>query len=345
MVFEKHLQEIEMIGRVMAQTNSDYISGLQHQLNEAIIATCKGMTTYALIDFPNHSNVGDSAIYLGELKLLREIFQRDPCFVSQTKYHVDDIEKFGSVDVIFLHGGGNFGDVWPVHQQFRERIIARYPDHKIVQLPQTLHFIDLAALKRSAEVIASHPNFTLLVRDQRSYNIAYDAFDCEVKLCPDSAMALGPQSKIGVVKHPCLAMLRQDRETQLATTGGDVMLCDCPVDDWIEEPRLISRQGKFLNKIMPSLGPLRRKAMPVLSMYYESWASTRVNCGLAQISSADFIITDRLHVHILSSLLGIEHIVLDNNYGKVSEYIKQWGKPSNAKIVSSVEELTTLLRA
>ncbi|WP_162183542.1 polysaccharide pyruvyl transferase family protein [Halocynthiibacter namhaensis] len=342
---EKHLQETEMIGRLMTQTNTDYISGLQHQLNEVIASTCRGMTSYALVDFPDHSNVGDSAIYLGELKLLREILQRDPAFVSKAKNHVDDINKFGAVNAVFLHGGGNFGDVWPAHQQFRERIIARYPDHKIVQLPQTLFFKDPAALKRSAEVIARHPNFTLLVRDQRSYNIAYDAFDCEVKLCPDSAMSLGALPKVGTVTHPRLAMLRQDKETQLE--AGDIlkMAGDCPVEDWVEEERFKPIHEVLLDKVMPILGPLRWKTMPTLSVQYESWASTRVNRGLAQLSTADFIVTDRLHVHILSSLLGIEHVVLDNNYGKISEYIKQWGKPDNAIVVSSVEELKTLLPA
>lgn len=38
------------------------------------------------------------------------------------------------------------------------------------------------------------------------------------------------------------------------------------------------------------------------------------------------VITDRLHAHILSTLLGRSNVVLDNNYGKISNFIEAWTK-------------------
>ena len=345
MVAETYQQDTKMIGSRMKSTTLDYVSSLQNQLMKAVSSTCSGMSSYAILDFPDYPNVGDSVIYLGQLRVLREVFQCEPTFVSKIKNHKDDIESFGSTDVIFLTGGGNFGDLWPAHQLFREHIIARYPNHKIVQLPQTLLFKDHEALEHCANVINRHPDFTLLVRDERSYRIARDAFDCVVKLCPDCAMALGARPKTGTVTRPRLAMLRQDKETLLEADDISKIGGDFPVEDWVEEARFKPMPGVLLDKIMPLMGSLRRKGMPALAAQYENWATTRMKRGVAQLSAADYIVTDRLHVHILSSLLGIEHIVLDNNYGKISEYIKQWGKPDNAKLVSSIDELTTLLRA
>ena len=36
------------------------------------------------------------------------------------------------------------------------------------------------------------------------------------------------------------------------------------------------------------------------------------------------MVTDRLHAHILSLLLDIPHVVLDNSYGKVGGFVDAW---------------------
>ncbi|WP_276524270.1 polysaccharide pyruvyl transferase family protein, partial [Enterobacter hormaechei] len=46
-------------------------------------------------------------------------------------------------------------------------------------------------------------------------------------------------------------------------------------------------------------------------------ARRRVERGLRLLSRGERIVTDRLHGHILSLLLGIPHVVLDNDYGKL----------------------------
>lgn len=35
-------------------------------------------------------------------------------------------------------------------------------------------------------------------------------------------------------------------------------------------------------------------------------------------------VSDRLHVHIFSTLLGRRHVLLDSNYGKVSSFMAAW---------------------
>ena len=56
----------------------------------------------------------------------------------------------------------------------------------------------------------------------------------------------------------------------------------------------------------------------------ESAARARVARGCALLSSGRVVITDRLHAHILSLLLGIPHAVLDNSYGKLGRFLDQW---------------------
>ena len=54
--------------------------------------------------------------------------------------------------------------------------------------------------------------------------------------------------------------------------------------------------------------------------YYERVSGERMKRGTRLLSRARFIITDRLHVHIVSTLLGIPHCFLDNSYGKILRF-------------------------
>jgi pyruvyl transferase EpsO len=54
-------------------------------------------------------------------------------------------------------------------------------------------------------------------------------------------------------------------------------------------------------------------------------ARRRVVLGFDQIDSAERVVTDRLHGHILSRLLDKPQIVIDNDYGKIRRYIGVWG--------------------
>jgi pyruvyl transferase EpsO len=47
------------------------------------------------------------------------------------------------------------------------------------------------------------------------------------------------------------------------------------------------------------------------------------------LGAAACVVTDRLHGHILSVLLGIPHVVLDNSYGKVRSFYETWTAQSD----------------
>ncbi|MDB5492395.1 MAG: exopolysaccharide biosynthesis protein, partial [Micavibrio sp.] len=72
--------------------------------------------------------------------------------------------------------------------------------------------------------------------------------------------------------------------------------------------------------------------------FYNRLAQHRVTRGLRQLSLANFVVTDRLHSHILSLLLDKPHIALDNSYGKLSNFIAAW--TSGASNAHSLGKLT-----
>ncbi|MGO8019861.1 polysaccharide pyruvyl transferase family protein, partial [Rhizobium leguminosarum] len=90
----------------------------------------------AILDFPDIRNCGDSAIWLGEIAYLKDRFGKRPDYVFITAdFSADELKKRVPTVPIFIHGGGNFGDIWFSHQDFREAIMERFPDRQIVQFP------------------------------------------------------------------------------------------------------------------------------------------------------------------------------------------------------------------
>jgi len=263
---------------------------------------------YALLDFPDHANVGDSAIWLGEIAMLRAITGRDPDHVcTWDAFDADAFRLDSPAGVVFLHGGGNLGDIWPHHQRFREAMLAAFRDRTIVQLPQSIHFRAVEGLDRLAACVDAHPDFHLYVRDARSLDLARH-LSCPVALAPDSAFALGAQPR-GASDCDLLMLMRTDDERVAGDRGpvpeGAVVL------DWLEDGVL----------------PLWEAGMP-RAAHYERLAGARVARGLALLSRGRQVVTDRLHAHILALLLGIPHVALDNDYGKLSAYIAAWTAPS-----------------
>lgn len=259
---------------------------------------------YALVDFPDHANVGDSAIWLGEVAMLRNVTGRDPDYVST--WHDFDLAAFRVAapdGVLFLHGGGNLGDIWPHHQQFREAILAQVRDRRIVQLPQSIHFRSSGGVAAFGALVAQHPDVHLYVRDRPSLALAQRHWTCPVDLAPDSAFALGPQRR-GAADRDLLMLLRTDDERVAHELTHDP---DALIADWLDDgPLPTARPGE------------------ALADRYRSLATARVERGLALLSRGRRVVTDRLHAHILCLLLGIPHVALDNNYGKLSAYIAAW---------------------
>ena len=111
---------------------------MQSQSSLALIARMKGMIHDALeghvaedeplavLDFPDIRNCGDSAIWLGEMAYLSGRGKR-PAYVSRMHdFSPEALERAVPEGPIFIHGGGNFGDLWVSHQDFRENMLERF---------------------------------------------------------------------------------------------------------------------------------------------------------------------------------------------------------------------------
>src|SRR5262249_24794579 len=177
-------------------------------------------TSCALLDFPNHANVGDSAIWLGETEWLRRNGVHVVFACDMEHYSPERLAARLGGGVILLHGGGNLGDFWGAHQQFRERVIQDFPDNPVVQLPQTIHFLDAWGGGEARRVFNAHRNLTLLCRDERSLSFARREFAAASTLCPDLAFALGSRPRPERPSVDVLWLARTDAESMALALPG-----------------------------------------------------------------------------------------------------------------------------
>jgi len=253
---------------------------------------------FALLDYPNHENVGDSAIWSGERAFLKA-HGREVVYVADLQSYSESglRRNLGSEGVILFHGGGNFGDLYPHHQQHRERVIGTFADHPIIQLPQTATFRKDNNAARAREVYARHLNLTLILRDSSSLAYARTHFVNDSALAPDLAL---------------------DTATQVA------------VVDWVGKrsasPYVVARRigllamGSLHARLPATLSPLQ----PWIERSFDELARRRVEYGYRLLRSARVLVTDRLHGHILALLLGVPHVLLNDRYDKVGRFYRTW---------------------
>ncbi|TIU98369.1 MAG: exopolysaccharide biosynthesis protein [Mesorhizobium sp.] len=292
------------------------IARLQDMIHDCLKDYVRADEPLAILDFPDIRNCGDSAIWLGEMAYLKDRYGKRPAYVSRMRdFSAEDLERAVPTGPIFIHGGGNFGDLWITHQDFRERVLEQFPNRRIIQFPQSIHYKSQERRERSARIIGRHKNFVLLVRDEESKAFAEKHFDCEVRLCPDMAFCIGalePEAS----EFPVLAMLRADLEK--AGDADRSAYPDIPMEDWITES---ARQVRVAKAIGAASALLALKPAEVRLRKLDAAAHNRFRRGIRQISRGRAIVTDRLHVHICSLLIGRPHAVLDNSYGKIRRFM------------------------
>ncbi len=306
-----------------ASERSDYAE----RIHESIGPLIPLGAPLALFDFPNHRNVGDSAIWLGELDYLKRWHPRSRIvWMSDIRLALArPLPTLPEECVILIHGGGNFGDLWEHHQRLRERLAQHYVSNRLIQLPQSIHFTDKRNLDRSIAAFSRHRDFHLVVRDLPSAETASLIAGDKCYLCPDMALHLPLFPRPVRPRHDILALMRDDKEKKTAGTDRDLPVAESVVVDWRDESHTLSMRLEDGIARLQNLFPNHLQAiLPIQRRLFNRLATERVRGGSALLSSGRVVITDRLHAHILCTLMRIPHVVLDNSYGKIANVRSAW---------------------
>lgn len=285
---------------------------------------------YVLWDCPYHSNIGDILIWEGERQFLENVKYQCLNITSKDFCLFPDLS---SGIVILLHGGGNFGDLWREHQEFRLEIIRRYPEHRIIMFPQSVYYESGDRMKEDAQEMARHPDLILCARDYPSYALLKENFRNRIMLVPDMAFCI----PVDYLKQYCrreedkaLFLKRRDKELSTGYFYPQNMECR----DWPSMERRMWKMFLFekslgmtlrLNKW--GLNYFYRMGSGVINWYAQHFLRPAlVKTGVEFLSHYRYVYTTRLHVMILSILLGKECTFFDNSYGKNSAFYETWLK-------------------
>jgi exopolysaccharide biosynthesis predicted pyruvyltransferase EpsI len=294
---------------------------------------------YVLLEVPNYRNIGDNLIWEGELEFLKRIPFKCLYSSNPNTFKSKNVSK----DVIILlQGGGNFGDIYTETQQFRLDIIEQFPNNKIIIFPQTIYYQNNENLKEHAQILNKHNNLYICARDHVSRDLLFEyGIKERVLLLPDMAFFIDMRSHFStVIKNKSLYMKRVDSELNLSF--DEQIIFDflnskkakvIEIKDWPSYSSI-----PILNIIIEKFDAVERRLssllvkIPVLNKLVSdefglNSNKSRVNYisqGVQFINSYDSICTTRLHGFILAVLLNRSVGILDNSYGKNSNFYNSW---------------------
>eukprot|EP00029_Vermamoeba_vermiformis_P006947 TRINITY_DN2867_c0_g1_i1.p1 TRINITY_DN2867_c0_g1~~TRINITY_DN2867_c0_g1_i1.p1 ORF type:complete len:726 (+),score=97.18 TRINITY_DN2867_c0_g1_i1:142-2178(+) len=278
---------------------------------------------FTLMDYPNYWNLGDSFIYAGTEQLFRVYGQMaNRIAFPYDKYAA--LRKANVTDgVIFMQGGGNFGDLYGFHQTLRLNVVGYMPNTDIVFLPQSIHYKKATNVKNHKLTFEKHKNLTMAFRDYDSLNFAVTQFPLAKSIfVPDMAFMLGPLLPNSDPVVDILFLIRVDVESvvpnrNLATQFANEQslsseLWDFPIDGF---PTRQAKSGATLwdyGKMLPG------RLLTDQTLSPDGMYNYRTQLGNTLLSRGRIVITDRLHASIMSTLIDRPVIYIDNSYKKLT---------------------------
>ena len=299
------------------------IHRVQFNLFEDLIGKFK----YAMLfDVAAFENKGDPAISAGQVYLIRRLGIQiifycncNQCIDEKLQYYAENMSKRYSTEelVILFQGGGNLvGYVY--NDILRGTLIPRFKGFKMVIFSQSVyvpdHIYGGKHFEYCRKLYCCNPDLTIVLRDKQSLQTALKYWNngTNIVLAPDMAFQIGPVRRFMSPSYDILWLKRIDGEaptyasnTPMSTRNVTV----CVADWWGWE----TNKGKTTMET----------------------AFTMTNNGFVFLQRGRVVITDRLHGHILSTLLNIPHIIIDNQYKKLSSYHNTWTRSLNNVLMTS----------
>ncbi len=278
-----------------------------------------------LVMTPRHSNLGDHAIALAEINMLKklgikyiEIYGENVFLL----YRQNRLRIFNGRNII-VNGGGNLGTLWyEVESSFRT-IISKNKRSKILLCPNTIFYDDtekdLAEKEESVRIYNSHKHLKLYAREKISCNIMKDLYK-DVSLCPDMVLSLKKDDNQRERKG-CLLCLRNDIEKTRTQSEEQVLIDNVNNifgDDYSMTDMVVDEDVTMYNR--------------------EEVLEKKFN----QFKGAELVVTDRLHAMIFCAITATPCIVINSKSPKVKgcyEWIKDL---EYIRFADSVKDIETI---
>ncbi|WP_404431344.1 polysaccharide pyruvyl transferase family protein [Microbacterium lacus] len=291
---------------------TELLGTLGRTYRDGLLQALEGVDRVLWIDFPDHANIGDSAIFLGQMAATADrTFEKSavlPIRAATARTLARAAEK-GFVPV--LEGGGFFGGMYEPNDHLRKTVASAFSHGRVVQAPQSVAVTNKPLMEEVAISLREVKDLRLFVRDQASVE-TLQGWGLEPMLLPDAAHCLGALPAPSPVERVVL-LAREDSESR-----GTALPDDIRTVDWPRERQTARRLRQAMAEVAGRTGVIG------LPFDYESIARQRLNKGLQILSRGEVVITDRLHAMILGLHLGRRVIAIDNSLQKLRRYHQTW---------------------
>ena len=300
----------------MQEKQQDICSILQKVIREQLTPLID--SDYIYLELPYHSNIGDTLIWMGTDHFLHGIPHQ--C-LGQHSTETYDFRPLPQNAVILLHGGGNFGDIWRQHQDFRLKVIQTYPDNRIIILPQTVYYQSEDVLKQDVEKMNLHQHLIICARDNHSAEILQKAgYTGQMLTLPDMAFCIDRSllcaGKNEITKDNLL-LLRNDKESPQGIPTTENAPVQMDIMDWPNQKEARRTARRYIR---------RHTARQTDTFFQTSFLPERISEGVRFVSEYKMVYSTRLHVAIMRLLLGMPVKMMDNSYGKNLNFYNTWLK-------------------
>lgn len=317
---------------MILQNLKGYLKGYNKNKNKFLETMNNQRIIY--IGSPKHGNLGDQAIAVATLKMLEDNFSDYTIIDIPVEEFIENLrclKKYTSVkDIILLQGGGNFGNEYMTDERCRIIAIKIFKDNKIVMMPQTIHFTKdnygEMELEKAQKICNKHKKLYMFAREEKSYKLMKELFNCEVQLVPDIVLYLNKVSK-DEVREGIITCFREDLEKALGEEKKE------EIYNVLEEYDLkVDRTDTAIENIN-----IEREKREIM-----------VEKKLDEFRKHKLVVTDRLHGMIFATITGTPCIAMENYNHKVKG-VYQWIKDIDyIKLIkkdTSKEELREIIEA
>lgn len=283
----------------------------------------RGRPTVWLFGSPNHSNLGDQAQTYCIERWARENYPEHGVFVfrqfSGGDYRLLKILRriIGHDDILVCHSGYHMTELYPLHENY-SKVAETFPDFALTIFPQTVNFFSEEYARKVVSKFDSHPNCTLLCRDEISYSTALRLFrKTRLLLFPDIVTSLIGTRCYTFPREGVLFCMRNDKEAYYKPEQISAL----------RERFSPTRTELTDTTLSLSAKKIIADREHVLEETFSNYARYRV------------IITDRYHGTIFALIAGTPVVVLSSTDHKLSSGVKWFPKEIFGEYIAFAEDL------
>ena len=273
-----------------------------------------------LVGLPEYNNLGDIAIGYAECEFIEKNKSSKYVFLPITERCFEKYLKkikniVNSSDIIFLQGGGNFGDQYYDQERIRKKVLKNFKRNTIYLMPSTFYMKNKKNISKFLRKYNSR-NFNIFFREKYSFEIAKDYIKNKMYVVPDIVLSLD-YIKLNREKSGIGLCIRKDVERKIST----------------EQEELIKETiYKFKNKVF-IFDTINKK-----TNCFEDYEEIVKNI-FNEIAQYELVITDRLHCMIFCAITGTPCIAI-GNYNYKIKGVFEWIKDSG--FIEFCEDITRI---